>query len=99
MTRFNYPRHNLSIRVSSEMDKQIEQCADALHATKTDVVIYAIACLIDPTGHGTPDVKTLPDELRMDFEPSRRMADHFFSSEPDTKDWEKVLGDDLKVPH
>jgi hypothetical protein len=82
LTAFQYARHNLSIRVSNELDKELENAADALKATKTDVVIYALCLMLDPTGKGCPDVAHLPEELRADFSPrpslSDVLADHFF---------------------
>lgn len=96
MTRFKYYRHNLCIRVSNELDREIEQAAEALRATKTDVVIYALLLMFDPTGRGCPDVQHLPDELKADFDesPRSRLAAHFSKPEgfKDTTDWEKVLG-------
>jgi len=99
LTAFQYARHNLSIRVSNELDKEIEHAAEALSATKTDVVIYALCLMLDPTGRGCPDVEHLPEELKVDFRPpslSGVLADHF--SEPDNTDWQKLLGKDLKLP-
>ena len=93
MTAFQYARHNLSIRVSNELDKEIENAADALKATKTDIVIYALCLMLDPSGKGCPDVEHLPAELRDDFKPpslSDVLADHF--SKPGYVDWTKLLG-------
>lgn len=99
LTAFQYPRHNLSIRVSTELDKEIERAAEALKGTKTDVVIYALCLMLDPTGKSCPDVAHLPDDLRTDFAPpplAGTLAGHFF--EPDTTDWQKVIGEDMKLP-
>lgn len=99
MTRFDYPRHNLSIRVSTELDKEIDRAAEALRGSKTDIVIYALCLMLDPTGRSVPDVLHLPDELRTDFQPpalAGTLAGHFYK--PDTTDWAAVLGDDLKCP-
>lgn len=83
MTRFNYPRHNLSIRVSTSLDKEIDRAAEALQASKTDIVVYALLLMLDPTGHGCDDVEHLPPVLRDDFKPRmrERFTDHFFSAE------------------
>lgn len=83
MTRFKYPRHNLCIRVSTSLDKEIDRAAEALQATKTDIVVYALLLMLDPTGHGCDDVEHLPQVLRDDFKPRVRdkFTDHFFKSE------------------
>lgn len=97
MTRFQYPRHNMSLRLSVDLDDELTRCAEALKATKTDVAIYALCLMLDPTGT-MPDVKMLPSELGDDFrrEPAASMiASHFY--EPDNTDWAAVLGEDLKV--
>lgn len=99
MTRFKYTRHNLCIRVSDELDKEIERAAEALRGTKTDIVVYALCLMLDPTGRSCPDVLHLPDDLRADFAPpslAGSLAGHF--SEPDTTDWAAVLGADLQSP-
>lgn len=69
MTAFNYPRHNMSIRVSDVLDDLLCSAAVSLRATKTDVVIYLLAQFLDPTGKITPDIEHLPKVLREDFEP------------------------------
>lgn len=99
MTAFQYPRHNLSIRVSTELDKELEQAAEALKGTKTDVVIYALCLMLDPTGRGCPDVAHLPENLREDFQPpplAGALANHF--SKPDETDWAAIIGADLEPP-
>lgn len=80
MTRFQYPRHNLCIRVSTDLDKMIDEAAEALNASKTDVVIYALGLMLDASGRACPDVQHLPETLREDFRPRSRetFAGHFF---------------------
>ncbi len=69
MTSFEYPRHNLSIRVSTDMDDLLEDAARDLGTSKTSVVVYLIAQFIDPTGKACPDIGHLPENLACDFKP------------------------------
>lgn len=80
MTRFDYPRFHFPLRLSVALDKEIAHCAESLGVTKTDVCIYAIAQMLDPTGKATPDVAMLPENLRADFRPRsvEQIMEHYF---------------------
>ncbi len=69
MTSFKYPRHNLSIRISEDLDKLLEEAADDMGTSKTNIMIYLLAMFVDPTGKTSPDIEHLPPSLADDFKP------------------------------